>query len=259
MMNLKPARLLVAIAATAAIPAFAQNLAVVNGKAIPTSRVDSMVKQMVQQGQKDSPEMRSMIKDELINREVLAQEADRQGIAARPEIKNQIDLARQSIVIRALAQEYLAKNPVKEEEMKAEYDKFKATQSGKEYHARHILVEKEDDAKAIIAKLKGGAKFEELAAQSKDQGSAKQGGDLGWAPPDAFVKPFSDAMVGLKAGEITQTPVQSQFGYHVIKLEETRDAQLPGFEEVKGQIAESLQQRKLQAFQQDLKKKAKIQ
>lgn len=259
MMNLKPARLLVAIAATAAIPAFAQNLAVVNGKAIPTSRVDSMVKQMVQQGQKDSPEMRSMIKDELINREVLAQEADRQGISARPEIKNQIDLARQSIVIRALAQEYLAKNPVKEDEMKAEYDKFKATQSGKEYHARHILVEKEDEAKAIIAKLKGGAKFEELAAQSKDQGSAKQGGDLGWAPPDAFVKPFSDAMVGLKAGEITQTPVQSQFGYHVIKLEETRDAQMPGFEEVKGQIAESLQQRKLQTFQQDLKKKAKIQ
>ncbi len=259
MKNLKSARLVLALAAAVALPAVAQNVAVVNGKAIPTSRVDAMVKQMVQQGQKDTPEMRSMIKDELINREVLAQEADRQGVANRPEIKNQIDIARQSIVIRALAQEFLTKNPVTEEEMKAEYDKFKATQSGKEYRARHILVEKEDEAKAIIGKLKGGAKFEELAKGSKDPGSANQGGDLGWAPQDAFVKPFSDAMVGLKAGEITQTPVQTQFGYHVIKLEEVRDAQLPAFDEVKGQIAESLQQRKLQDFQQGLKKKAKIQ
>ncbi len=259
MKNLKSARLVLALVAAVAVPAFAQNVAVVNGKAIPTSRVEAMVKQMVQQGQKDSPEMRAMIKDELINREVLAQEADRQGVANRPEVKNQIDLARQSIVIRALAQEFVAKNPVKDEELKAEYDKFKTTQSAKEYHARHILVEKEDDAKAIIGKLKGGAKFEELAKGTKDTGSAANGGDLGWAPQDAFVKPFSDAMVGLKAGEFTQAPVQTQFGFHVIKLEEVRDAQLPSFDEVKGQIAESLQQRKLQEFQQGLKKKAKIQ
>ncbi|MCM0043788.1 MAG: peptidylprolyl isomerase [Burkholderiaceae bacterium] len=258
-MNLKSAGLMVMLAASAALPVHAQNVAVVNGKAIPTARVDAMVKQMVQQGQKDSPEMRSMIKDELINREVLAQEADRQGIASRPEVKNQIDLARQSIMIRALAQEFLAKNPVKDEDMKAEYDKFKAQSVGKEYRARHILVEKEDEAKAIIGKLKGGAKFEELAKASKDPGSANQGGELGWAPPDAFVKPFSEAMVGLKAGEFTQTPVQTQFGFHVIRLEETRDAQVPGFDEVKGQIAESLQQQRLQNFQQDLKKKAKIQ
>jgi len=252
-------RLLAVIVSAAVLPASAQNLAIVNGKAIPSSRVEAMVKQMVQQGQKDSPEMRSMIKEELINREILAQEADRQGVSSRPEIKNQVDLARQSIVIRALAQEFMAKHPVKEEEMKAEYDKFKSQSQGKEYHARHILVEKEDEAKAIITKLKGGGNFEELAAQSKDPGSAAQGGDLGWAPADAFVKPFSDAMVALKAGEYTQTPVQTQFGFHVIKLEESRDAQLPSFEEVKPQIAESLQQRKLQQFQQDLKKKAKIQ
>ncbi len=263
MMNLKPARLLVMLVASAAAiastPALAQNVAVVNGKAIPTSRVESMVKQMVQQGQKDSPEMRSMIKDELINREVLAQEADRQGISNRPEIKGQVDMARQSIVIRALAQDFLVKHAVKDDEMKAEYEKLKATLPSKEYHARHILVDKEDEAKAIIAKLKGGAKFDELAAASKDKGSAQQGGDLGWAPADAFVKPFSDAMVGLKVGEITQAPVQSQFGYHVIKLEEMRDAPMPGFDEVKERIAESLQQRKLQTFQQDLRKKAKIQ
>jgi peptidyl-prolyl cis-trans isomerase C len=259
MKNTNYLRLLAVIMSAVVLPASAQNLAIVNGKAIPSSRVEAMVKQMVQQGQKDSPEMRSMIKDELINREILAQEADRQGVSSRPEIKNQVDLARQSIVIRALAQDFIAKHPVKEEEMKAEYDKFKEQAQGKEYHARHILVEKEDEAKAIITKLKGGGKFEELAAQSKDPGSAAQGGDLGWAPPDAFVKPFSDAMVALKAGEYTQAPVQSQFGYHIIKLEEVRDAQLPSFDEVKPQIAESLQQRKLQQFQQDLKKKAKIQ
>lgn len=259
MMNLKTARLLVLLMASAGLPALAQNVAVVNGKAIPTSRVDVMVKQMVQQGQQDTPEMRSMIKDELINREVLAQEADKQGISSRADIKNQIEMARQSIVIRAMVSEYLTKHPVKDEDMKAEYDKVKASNSGKEYHARHILVEKEDEAKAIIGKLKGGAKFEELAKSSKDPGSAEQGGDLGWAPPDAFVKPFSEAMMALKAGEYTQNPVKSQFGFHVIRLEETRDAQFPSFEEVKGQISESLQQRKLQTFQQDLKKKAKIQ
>lgn len=259
MMNLKTARLLMLLIASACLPAAAQNVAIVNGKAIPTSRVDAMVKQMVQQGQQDSPQMRAMIKDDLINREVLAQEADKQGVSSRPELKNQIELMRQSIIIRALVAEYLEKHPVKDEDLKAEYEKAKGTAGIKEYHARHILVEKEDEAKGIITKLKGGAKFEELAKASKDPGSAEQGGDLGWAPPDAFVKPFSEAMVGLKSGEFTQTPVQSQFGFHIIRLEGVRDAQLPAFEEVKPQIAESLQQRRLQEFQQELKKKAKIQ
>jgi len=259
MKNLKSARLLLALAAFASLSAMAQNVAVVNGKAVPSNRVDAMVKQLVQQGQQDTPEMRAMIKDELINREILTQEADRQGIGARADIKNQVELARQSIVIRALAAEYLTKNPVKEDEMKAEYDKFKAQSGGKEYHARHILVEKEEDAKGIISKLKSGTKFEELTKGSKDTVSAQHGGDLGWAPASAFVKPFSDAMVALKAGEFSQVPVQTEFGFHVIKLEETRDAQVPKFEEVKAQISESLQRKKLQAFQQDLKKKAKIQ
>ena len=259
MMTLKSLRLILVFAASAAMPAVAQNVAVVNGKAIPSARVEAMVKQLIQQGQKDTPEMRTMIKEELINREILAQEADRQSIATRPDIKNQIDLARQSIMIRALATDFITKNPVKEEDMKAEYEKFKGESAGKEYHARHILVEKEDEAKAIITKLKGGAKFEELAKASKDPGSAAQGGDLGWAPPNAFVKPFSDAMISLKAGEISQAPAQTQFGFHVIKLEEVRDAKIPAFEELKAKISEGLQQRKLQAYQQDLKKKAKIQ
>jgi len=170
-----------------------------------------------------------------------------------------MELARQTILIRELFADYQKKNPVSDAEAQAEYDKFKAQAGDKEYHARHILVEKEDEAKAIIAKLKAGSKFEDLAKQSKDPGSAARGGDLDWAAPASYVKPFSDAMVALQKGQITETPVQSQFGFHVIKLEDVRAAKIPTLEEVKPQISESLQQKKLQAFQQELRKKAKIQ
>ena len=258
-MTLKPARLLVLLFATAALPVMAQNLAVVNGKAIPSSRADVMVKQMTAQGQPDSPQLRGAVKEELINREILMQEADKQGLSNNADVKNQLELARQSIVIRALIGDYLKKHPVADADIKAEYDKFKAQAGDKEYHARHILVEKEEDAKAIIAKLKAGTKFEDLAKQSKDTGSAANGGDLDWATPASFVKPFSDAMVALKKGEITETPVKTQFGYHVIKLEDTRPAKVPTLEEVKPQIAEALQQKKLQAYQEELRKKAKVQ
>ncbi|GAB3538665.1 peptidylprolyl isomerase [Noviherbaspirillum agri] len=258
-MILKPARLLMALIAAAALPAMAQNLAVVNGKPVPSSRADVMIKQLAAQGQPDTPQLRAMVKEELINREILIQEADKRGLSNTPDVKNQVEIARQSITIRALVQDYLKKNPVSDAEIQAEYDKFKAQAGDKEYHARHILVDKEDEAKAIITKLKGGAKFEELAKQSKDPGSAQNGGDLDWASPASFVKPFSDAMVGLQKGQITETPVKTQFGYHVIKLEDVRAAKIPSLEEVKPQIAESLQQKKLQAFQEDLRKKAKIQ
>ncbi|ABR89156.1 PpiC-type peptidyl-prolyl cis-trans isomerase [Janthinobacterium sp. Marseille] len=259
-MTLKPAHLLAALIVSASLPAMAQNLAVVNGKPIPSSRADVMIKQMTSQGQQDTPELRAMVKDELINREILIQEADKLGLGAQADVKNQIEIARQSILIRALVADYLKKNPVKDADIKAEYDRFKAQASDKEYHARHILVEKEDEAKAIIAKLKGGAKFEDLAkASSKDPGSAANGGDLDWASPASFVKPFSDAMVALQKGQLSETPVKTQFGYHVIKLDDVRTAKIPTLEEVKPQIAESLQQKKLQAFQQQLRSKAKIQ
>jgi peptidyl-prolyl cis-trans isomerase C len=257
-MTFKPARLLTVLFAAAAFPVFAQNIAVVNGKAIPTSRVDAMVKQMASQGQQDTPELRTMVKEELINREVLIQEADKLGLSSSADVKSQIDNARQSIVIRALVQDYLKKHPVPDADIQAEYDKFKAQAGDKEYHSRHILVEKEDDAKAIITKLKAGEKFEDLAKQSKDPGSANNGGDLDWASPASFVKPFSDAMVALQKGQVTEAPVKTQFGYHVIKLEDVRPAKVPVFEEVKPKIAESLQQKKLQEYQQNLRKAAKI-
>jgi peptidyl-prolyl cis-trans isomerase C len=258
-MSFKPARLLVALFAAAAIPALAQNLAVVNGKPIPSSRADMMVQQMAAQGQPDTPQLRSMIKDELINREILMQEANKLGLANNADVKAQLEMARQSVVIRALVADFLKKNPVKDADNQAEYDRFKNQAGDKEYHARHILVDKEEDAKAIIAKLKSGAKFADLAKQSKDTGSAAHGGDLDWAAPTSFVKPFADALVALKKGETTETPVKTQFGYHVIQLEDTRAAKIPSLEEVKPQIAESLQQKKLAAYQEDLRKKAKIQ
>jgi peptidyl-prolyl cis-trans isomerase C len=259
-MTFKPARLLLVLTAIAAMPAFAQNLAVVNGKPIPSSRADAVVKQVIEQGQQpDSPQLREAIKKDLIVREVMMQEALKQGYDKNAAVKQQLENARQAIVINALARDYLTKNPVKDAEIKAEYDRFKAQAGDKEYHVRHILVGSEAEAKAIIAKLKGGAKFEELAKSSKDQGTAANGGDLDWATPSSFPKEFSDAFVKLQKGAITDTPVQTPNGFHVIKLDDVRPAKLPSLDEVKPQIAEALQQRKLQAYQDEMVKKAKVQ
>jgi peptidyl-prolyl cis-trans isomerase C len=263
-MTFKPAKALVAplfalMTIAAAVPAMAQNIAVVNGKSIPSARADAMVKQLASQGQADTPQLRAAVKEELINREILMQEADKKGLNNTADVKTQLEQARQMIVIRALVADFAKKNPISDDEVKAEYDKFRATAGDKEYHAHHILVETEDQANAIIAKLKAGAKFEDLAKQSKDPGSAANGGDLDWATPAAFVKPFSDAMIALKKGEFTQTPVKTQFGYHIIRLDDVRPAKVPTLEEVKPQIIEALQQRKLQAYQEDLRKKAKVQ
>lgn len=258
-MILKPARLLLAMTALVALPALAQNAATVNGKAIPQARVDQLVKQVVAQGRAtDSPELRDAIKKDLISREVLIQEADKQNIGARADVKSAIDNARQSIIINAMLADYVKKNPVKDAEIKAEYDKQKGMIGDKEYHARHILVDSEADAKGIIAKLKAGGKFEELAKQSKD-GSAQNGGDLGWASPATYVPEFSKAMVALQKGAITETPVKSQFGFHVIKLEDVRATKVPPLEEVKQQVAEGLQQRQLATYREALVKKAKVQ
>jgi peptidyl-prolyl cis-trans isomerase C len=259
-MTFKPARLLLALIAITAAPAFAQNLAVVNGKAIPSSRVDAIVKQVVAQGQaQDNPQLRDQIKKEVIAREVLMQEALKEGYDKKPEVKQALDNARQTIVINALAREYITKHPVTDADVAAEYEKFKAQTGDKEYHVRHILVETEQQAKDIIAKLKGGAKFEDLAKQSKDQGTANNGGDLDWAVPAAFPPEFAAGFKSLQKGGITETPVKTANGYHVIKLDDTRAAKLPTLAEVKPQIQEELAQRKLAAYQEEMVKKAKVQ
>jgi len=258
-MTFKPARLLLALIAVAAMPAFAQNLAVVNGKAIPSSRADAVVKQVVAQGQQqDSPQLREMIKKDLIAREVMMQEALKQGYEKNPEVKLQLENARQTIVINALVRDYLTKNEIKDADVSAEYDRFKAQAGDKEYHVRHILLETEAEANAVIAKLKGGAKFEDLAKTSKDTGTAASGGDLDWATPSSFPKEFSDAFVGLQKGAVTDKPVKTPNGFHVIKLDDTRAAKLPALAEVKPQVVEALQQKKLQAYQEEILKKAVI-
>jgi peptidyl-prolyl cis-trans isomerase C len=248
-----------ALLSALALPAAAQNVAIVNGKPVPTSRVDALAQQLARAGRPVSPEMMGQIKDEVIARELFAQEAQKLGLDATDDFKAQMELTRQAILIRELFTQFQKNNPVTDAEVKAEYDKFVAANSGKEYRARHILVEKEEQAKAIIASLKKGAKFEDLAKkQSKDPGSGANGGDLDWAGASSYVKEFSDAMVKLAKGKITETPVKSQFGWHVIRLDDVREAQLPKLEEVKPQIAQQLTQQKLMKYQEDLRAKAKI-
>lgn len=257
-------QLLTAIAAAtllaALVPAaLAQNIAIVNGKPVPKARMEALAQQMARAGRQIPPEMQAQLKEEVIAREIFVQEAQTRGIDATDDYKNQMELARQSILIRELFAEFQKNNPVTDADVKAEYDKFAAANAGKEYRARHILVEKESEAQAIIAQLKKGAKFDVIAKkQSKDPGSGANGGDLDWAAPSNYVKEFAEALTGLTKGKTTETPVKTQFGYHVIRLEDVRDAQLPKFDDVKPQISQQLQQQKMTKYQEDLRSKAKI-
>ncbi|HQC98168.1 MAG TPA: peptidylprolyl isomerase [Aquabacterium sp.] len=247
-----------AIAVLSPLAAQAQNIAIVNGKAVPKSRVDVLLTQAQRAGQQISPEMQGMAKDEVVRREIFAQEAAKRGIAQQADYKAQMELARESILIRELFEDHKRKNPVTDAEAKAEYDKFKAQSAGTEYRARHILVEQEAEAKDLIAKIKGGAKFEDLAKEkSKDPGSGANGGDLDFAKPENYVPEFGQAMTKLKKGEMTETPIKTQFGWHIIKLEETREAQFPEFDAVKGELQKRIGQAKLQKFQEELMKAAK--
>ncbi|MFZ5556917.1 MAG: peptidylprolyl isomerase [Pseudomonadota bacterium] len=241
-------------------PVHAQNAAAkVNGVVIPQSRVDEIVAERVAQGQPDSPQLRQSVRDSLITQEVVAQEALRQGIDKQPEVATRLELARQNVLIRSYLDGYFKKNPVSDDAVKKEYDKLKTQMGDKEYKTRHILVENEADAKKIIADVKGGASFEKLAQEkSKDPGSGANGGDLGWSVPANYVKPFADALTRLKKGEMTQQPVQSQFGWHVIKLEDTRPLQVPALDDVKDNIRQQLQQQELQKLIAQLRTKAKI-
>ncbi|TFZ04895.1 peptidylprolyl isomerase [Ramlibacter rhizophilus] len=258
-MNRHLAAALAAVTLCVALPVAAQNVAIVNGKPVPKARADALAAQVAKSGRPVTPELQNQIRDEVIAREIFMQEAQKRGLDASDEFKSQMEMARETLLIRQLLADVQKKNPVTDEEIKAEYDKFAAANSGKEYKARHILVPTEAEAKAIIANLKKGGKFEDIAKkQSKDPGSGANGGDLDWATPNSYVPEFSEALVKLKKGELTQAPVKSQFGWHVIRLDDVREAQLPKLEEVKPQIAQQLQQQKLMKFQDDLRAKAKV-
>ncbi|NUZ08214.1 peptidylprolyl isomerase [Piscinibacter koreensis] len=253
---------LVTSAAWLPATANAQNVAIVNGKPVSKARVDALMaqvtRQMSQRGQPVPPDLEQRVRDQVVESEMFAQEAERRGLAATPEYKTQMELSRQNILIGLLVTDVQKKNPISDAEIQAEYDRYKAQAGGTEYRARHILVEKEEDAKALIAQLKGGAKFEDLAkANSKDPGSAENGGDLDFAAAGTYVPEFSQAMTALQKGAITETPVKTQFGYHIIKLEDTRPAQFPALAEVKEQIQQRLFAQKADAFRKDIRAKTK--
>jgi peptidyl-prolyl cis-trans isomerase C len=246
-------------AAKAPSKAPAGNVATVNGKAIPKSRVDFFLKQQSAQGMPDNEQTRRAIVDQLISQEVVAQEAEKKGFAKSNEFQTQMQLTRQRLLIQAYVQDHLKLHPIKDDDMLAEYNKVKAARGGdKEYKARHILVDKESEAKDIIEQLKKGAKFEDLAKQSKDTGSKERGGDLDWNTPGTFVKPFAEALTKLEKGKYTDTPVQSPFGWHVILLEDVRAVTFPTFNDVKPQLQARLQEQEVQKLVQSLRAKAKI-
>lgn len=247
-----PAKRSAAPAAAAAKPAAGEI-------AVPTEQLELILKERLAQGQPDTPELRAVLRDELVNRELFLRAAKAKGIDRAPAMKTQMQVASDSILIRAYINEYLTANPVTDETLKKEYETIKAGLGDKEYRARHILVDKKDDAENIIKQLQAGGKFEELAkANSKDPGSKDNGGDLDWAVPSNFVKPFSDAMTGLQKGKYTTIPVQSPFGFHVIQLEDTRDAKAPAYEEVKPQLAQRLQGQVIEKHLAELRGKAGV-
>jgi peptidyl-prolyl cis-trans isomerase C len=246
-----------------AAPAFGQNAVIVNGKAIPKAQLDKLVQKS---GQPDSPQVRDQAREMLVTRELILQEADKRGIIQKESVRDQLEQSRVGILVAAVFEDFIEKEGVTDAELKAAYESVKAQYTGKEYHVEHILVEKESDAKAIIAQLKAGGNFEEIAkAKSKDPGSAPNGGDLSWVTEKSLVPEFSKAMVQMKNGQISDKPVKSQFGWHIIKMLDTRDMKAPSFEELKEQLKQMVvsdqnwQKAKFSEMMQKLRAKAKVQ
>jgi peptidyl-prolyl cis-trans isomerase C len=234
-------------------------IATVNGVPVPQSRADFLMQQQMQRGGADTEQMRGMVREELVNRELLMQEAQKTGVAKQPEVQTQLDMARQEIIVSAYLRDWVRKHPITDAEVQKEYDKAKAQHGDKEYKARHILVDTEDEAKALIAQLKKGGKFEDLAAKSsKDTGSAQRGGDLDWNVPATYDKQFAEAMVKLEKGKHTETPVRTRFGFHVIQLDDVRPARFATLAEVKPRIQQRLAQNRVEELVKGLRAKAKI-
>ncbi|WP_216162555.1 peptidylprolyl isomerase [Polynucleobacter sp. MWH-Creno-3A4] len=241
----------------------AQNAAIVNGKAIPKAQLDKLVQKS---GQADNPQVRDQAREMLVIRELILQEANNRGVIQKESVRDQLEQARIGVLVAAVFEDYVEREGVAEADLKAAYETVKNQYVGKEYHVEHILVEKESDAKAIIIQLKSGANFEDIAkAKSKDPGSAKNGGDLGWVSDKALVPEFSKAMVQLKNGQTTDKPVKSQFGYHVIKVVDSRDVKAPSYEDMQDQLKQMImadqnwQKAKFTEMMQKLRAKAKVQ
>lgn len=238
----------------------AGTIATVNGVAIPERRAEVLLKERAVRGVADSPELRAAVKQELVNRELLEQAARHSGVANEPDVRTEMDLARQAVLVEAYLRDWMKKHPVTDADVQKEYEVNKARAGDKEYHAHHILVPTEAEAKTVIAQLDKGANFEELAKKdSTDQGTKERGGDLGWYVPAALDPAFAAAMVKLQKGKYTETPVKTQFGYHVIRLDDTRAVEFPALDKVKGRIVQQLTQKRIQDLITELRAKAKIQ
>ncbi len=234
--------------------------ATVNGQAISQHTVDLIAKQGAGAGRPDTPETRKAIVDQLVLQTVVADEAVKKGLDKTPEVSEQLNAIRQSVLANAYVQDFVKNNPVSDEALKAEYERIKATASGTEYKARHILVAKEAEALDIIARLKKDAgAFAKLAAEkSKDPGSAAKGGELGWFDVKGMVPEFGAAVSKMEKGKFSDEPVKSQFGYHVILLEDTRPIEPPPLDQVKPQLSQQLQQQNVKKHFEALKAAAKI-
>lgn len=255
-------RLAVLAAACAlAFPLHAKDIASVNGKPITEDQLNQFVSLLVEQGAQDSPELREQVKQEMIHRLVAVQAAQKAGIDKRPAVQQELELARQGILVRALIADHLEKNPVTDAKVQAEYDKIKATQADrKEYKVRHILVKDEKEAEDLLASIKAKKiSFEDAASKhSIDPGSGKNGGDLGWGPSSNYVPEFAQAVESLKKGATSDKPVQSQFGWHIIRVEDERPVEFPALESVRPQLEEMMRQQQVVEFQQKLVKDAKV-
>lgn len=237
----------------------AKPIATVNGREIPAIYGELAKQNLLQQGAPNDANLNARVREALINQELLSRAAIEKGLDKNPRLVAAMDMLRREQLTKAYLEDYVRSRPVTDAEIQSEYDKAKASAAGNnEYKVRHILVKEEAEAKAILAQLKKKTAFDKLAREkSKDPGSAKNGGDLGWNVPDAFVKEFGDAMKSLKKGE-TSEPVKTQFGYHIIKLEDMRAAKIPPLDEVKNEIRQQLQQRRVREAVAALRASAKI-
>ncbi|MDP1949885.1 MAG: peptidylprolyl isomerase [Nitrosomonas sp.] len=234
-------------------------LAKVNGVVIPQSRLELMVKVNVAQGQPDSPEMRKALRENLITEEIIAQEAKKKGLDRDPEVITQLEISNQAVLVRAFQVDYIKNNTISDDTLRKEYEMLKLQMGDKEYKARHILVENESEAWSILDSLKKGADFGKVAAEkSIDEGSKMNGGELDWSPAAAYVRPFAEALVNLEKGKLTNAPVQTNFGWHVIQMVDIRNMETPPFEEIKMNMQQRVLQREFQSVVQDLRNTAKV-
>jgi len=234
-------------------------VATVNGTAIPHARLEYLMRQQLQRGAPDNDQTRAVVREDLINRELVAQAAARAGTAKKREVQTQLEMTRQEVLVGAYLNDYLREHKVGDADVQKEYERVREQTGASEYKARHILVESEDEAKRIIADLQKGARFEDLAKKSsKDEGTRELGGDLDWKVPSTLEKPFADALVALEKGKFSAAPVRTRFGYHVIQLDDVRAVNFPPLAQVRPQIQQRLVRQKVEELVRELRAKAKV-